>query len=62
VGPIKQPKDIDGSGLKYQPGCGETYSSESLDEACAVVSNNAGSGWRIFSTNFGKTFLIFSHK
>jgi hypothetical protein len=53
--------DMDGSGLWHLPGCGETYSSEGLDEAC-VVSNDAGSGWRIFSTNFGKTFLIFSHQ
>jgi hypothetical protein len=53
--------DMDGSGIQYLPGCGETYPSEGLDED-HVVSGDAGSGWRIFSTQYGKAFLIFSYK
>ena len=44
------PKDMDGGGLRYQPGCGcgETYPLESLDEACLVIgcAANAPCGMR----------------
>jgi hypothetical protein len=51
--------DMDGSVIQYLPGFGETNPSEGLDED-HVVSGDADSGWRAFSTHYGKAFLIFS--